>query len=82
MIYCSWHLRLTNFVKAMSTRIASSDPVQHNHNMGETPNSSIRGKPSPPRPFLSDGTVVTCICMGQRVLKYEPKWFLVPWRDR
>lgn len=41
MIYRSWHLRFANFLKAMSTRIVSSDPVQHNHNMGEAPNSSV-----------------------------------------
>lgn len=41
MIYRSWHLRFANFFKAMSTRIVSSDPVQHNRNMGEAPNSSV-----------------------------------------
>ena len=49
MIYCSWHLRFTNFLKTTSTGIAYSDPVQYKHSAGETPNSSLIGLPAQPQ---------------------------------
>ena len=68
MIYCSWHLRFTNFLKAISTGIAYSDPFQHKQDMGETTNSSIIGMPARPGPFLFDVTISycdMCVCVGQ-----------------
>ena len=75
MIYCSWHLRFTNFLKTMSTGIAYSDPVQYKHNVGEAPNSSLIGLPAQPQfclPLLSP-VVMYVYLRWQRVCVFLKK---------